>query len=157
VKYLTILTIFFVSSLLSEDLKVKANQFDSDEKAGITIFRGDVNIIKAKDELNASKVTIYIDAQHQPTKFVAEGNASFRIETEKGASYRGKSQKVIYYPLIKEYHFFTNVYLRQIDEKKEITGDEVVLKSIEGKAYAKGAHKEPVIMTFTMPEKEGKK
>jgi len=157
VKYFIILTFFLISSLMSEDLKVKANKFSSDEKDGITIFTGDVNIIKGSDELNASKVTIYTDKEHQPTKFIAEGNASFNIQTEKGALYKGKAQKVIYYPLKKEYHFFKDVYLRQIDEKKEIIGDEVILKSIEGKAYAQGAQKEPVIMIFTMPEKEEKK
>lgn len=142
---------------MSEDLKVKANKFTSDEKSGITIFTGDVNIIKGHDELNASKVTIFTDSEHQPTKFVADGNASFYVQTEKGSLYKGKAQKVIYYPIEKEYHFFKDVYLQQIDENKEIIGDEVILKSIEGKAYAQGAEKEPVIMIFTMPDKEEKK
>ena len=48
------------------------------------------------------------------------------------------------------------MYLKQIDKKKEIIGDEVVLKTIEGKAYAKGAKKEPVIMIFDIKDK-GKK
>lgn len=156
-KYFIVLAFFLISSLMSEDLKVKANKFSSDEKAGITIFTGDVNIIKGSDELNASTVTIYTDNKHQPTKFTAQGDASFSIQTQKGAIYKGKAQKVIYYPLTKEYHFFKDVYLQQIDEKKEIIGDEVILKSIEGKAYAKGANKEPVIMIFTIPDKEEKK
>jgi len=157
VKYFIVLAFFLISSLMSEDLKVKANKFSSDEKAGITIFTGDVNIIKGSDELNSSVVTIYTDNKHQPTKFVADGDASFSIQTKEGSVYKGKAQKVIYYPLTKEYHFFKDVYLRQIDEKKEIIGDEVILKSIEGKAYAKGANKEPVIMIFTIPDKEEKK
>ncbi|MDP2894452.1 MAG: lipopolysaccharide transport periplasmic protein LptA, partial [Sulfurimonas sp.] len=68
-------------------------------------------------------------------------------------------QKVVYLPKEKEYHFFKDVHLKQINEKKEIIGEEVILKTIEGKAYAKGAEKEPVIMIFDMPEdkKEGKK
>lgn len=156
-KYFIVLAFFLISSLMSEDLRVKANKFSSDEKAGITIFTGDVNIIKGLDELNASEVTIFTDKEHQPTKFIADGNTSFSIQTNKGASYRGRAQKVIYYPITKEYHFFKDVYLQQIDERKEIIGDEVILKSIEGKAYAKGAKKEPVIMIFTIPEKEDKK
>ena len=48
------------------------------------------------------------------------------------------------------------MYLRQLDEKKEIIGNEVVLKTIEGKAYAKGAKSEPVIMIFKMPQDEEK-
>lgn len=153
-KFLTILTIFLTTVLISQELKIRANQFNADEKTGISIFKGDVNIIKGNDELNATKVTVYTDKKHQPTKYIAEGNVSFTIETKKGSLYKGEAGKVIYMPTIKEYHFFTNVHLKQIDEKKEIIGEEVVLKTIEGKAYARGAKKEPVIMIFKMPDEE---
>lgn len=155
-KRLALLTLILASSLISGELKVKANQFDADEKKGISIFQGDVNIIKNKDELNASTVTIYTNANHEPTKFEAKGDVSFKILTEKGSSYKGTSQEVIYLPQTKEYHFFKNVHLNQIDEKKEIIGEEVVLKIVEGKAYAKGLKSEPVIMIFNMPDKEEK-
>lgn len=39
-------------------------------------------------------------------------------------------------------------------KKKEIIGEEVILKSIEGKAYAKSAKNEPVIMIFELPEEK---
>lgn len=150
--FLTIL--FLTTSLIAEELKVKANSFDVDEKAGISNFSGDVRIQKGDDELNASKVTIYTDKDHQPTKFIAQGNVSFYIHTKKGSIYKGKAQKVVHVPKLKEYQFFKDVVLQQIDDKKEIIGDEVVLKTNEGKAYAKGAHKEPVIMIFKIKEDE---
>jgi lipopolysaccharide export system protein LptA len=153
-KLLTILTIFLTSSLISQELKIKANEFSADEKTGISIFKGDVNILKGSDELNATVVTVYTDTEHKPTKYIAEGSVSFNINTEKGSIYKGKAEKVVYKPTIKEYHFFKNVHLRQIDEKKEIIGEEVVLKTIEGKASAKGAKKEPVIMIFKMKEEK---
>ena len=153
-KFLTIMTIFLASTLISQELKIKANQFDADEKTGISVFQGKVNIIKGNDELNATKVTVYTDAKHQPTKYIAEGDVSFNIETKKGSLYQGVAGKVIYIPTIKEYHFFKNVHLKQINEKKEIIGEEVVLKTIEGKAYARGAKKEPVIMIFKLPEEK---
>ena len=151
-RQLIILAIFLAINLFSAELKIKANTFNADQKSGVSIFEGKVNIIKGSDELNASKVTVYTDANQEPTKFVAEGSASFNIKTVEGALYKGKAEKVIYMPKEKEYHFFKNVHLKQINEKKEIIGDEVVLKTIEGKAYAKGAETEPVIMIFDMPE-----
>ena len=153
-KKIIFLVIITSLALFSEELKVKAKLFNADQKKGISIFEGDVNIIKGTDELNASKVTIYTDKEQNPIKFIAEGNASFHIVTQEGAAYEGKAQEVIYLPNKKEYHFFTDVYLKQINEKKEIIGEEVILKSIEGKAYAKGADKKPVIMIFDLPEKE---
>ncbi|MBU1658372.1 lipopolysaccharide transport periplasmic protein LptA [bacterium] len=153
-KFLTFLILFFTSILISDELKIKADLFNGDEKAGISTFEGNVNIIKGSDELNASKVTIYTDADHQPTKFVAKGNVSFYIKTQQGPTYKGVSQEVIYLPQKKEYHFFKNVHLQQTDDRKEIIGDAVVLKTIEGKAYAKGAKSDPVIMIFKIKEEE---
>ncbi|MCK4737189.1 MAG: lipopolysaccharide transport periplasmic protein LptA [Sulfurimonas sp.] len=151
-KQIIILTVFLALSLYSEELKVKAKLFNADQKTGVSVFEGNVNIVKGSDELNASKVTIYTDSEQRPTKFVAEGDASFFIKTLDGSTYRGKAQKVIYLPNKKEYYFYKDVHLKQINEKKEIIGEEVVLKTTDGKAYAKGAEKEPVIMIFNMPD-----
>jgi lipopolysaccharide export system protein LptA len=151
-KYILVLTFFLSSILLSEELKIKANSFKADENRGISVFSGDVNIIKHNDELNASEVTIYTDKKNKPTKFIAIGNVSFVIETKQGARYQGEANRVVYLPIKKEYHFFKNVHLRQLDDKKEILGDEVVLKTTDGKAYAKGEKKEPVIMIFDLKE-----
>lgn len=151
-KYFIILMIL-ITSLISSELKIKANEFSSDEKKGISIFKGKVDIVRNSDRLKASKVTVYTDKEHEPTKFIAIGDVSFKIETKDGSKYEGKAQKVIYNPIKKEYYFYQDVFLKQLDNKKEIIGDEVVLKTIDGKAYAKGAKKEPVIMIFEIKDK----
>ena len=140
--------------LHADELKIQAKLFHTDQKSGISVFEGDVRFEKGLDELNASQVTVHVDAQREPIEFVADGNVSFVIHTQEGSHYTGKAQKVIYYPKTKEYHFFKNVHLLQIDDKKEIVGDEVILQSVEGKAYAKGAEKEPVIMIFELKNQD---
>jgi len=155
-KYILILSILLSSLIFSQELKITADTFSADEMKGLSIFTGHVNILKKNDELNASKVSIYTDAKNQPTKFVAIGNVSFKIETKTKAKYEGVANKVIYLPLKKEYRFYENVYLKQINEKKEIKGDEVILNTNDGKAYAKGLKKEPVIMIFNLEDKEEK-
>ena len=155
-KYIILFTLLLASLLNAEDLKIKANSFNADENTGVSVFSGDVNIIKKNDELNASEVTIYVDKENKPTKFVAIGDVSFVIETKQGAVYKGMAGKVIYLPNEKEYRFFKDVHLTQTDEKKEIIGEEVVLKTTEGKAYAKGVKSEPVIMIFNIPDEETK-
>jgi len=148
-----LLTLLSLASLLSAgELKITSQKFTADENTGVSIFTGKVNIIKKKDELNASKVTVYTDKNNQPIKFVAVGKVSFKVTTENNASYDGKAGKAIYYPNIKEYHFFKNVHLQQINDKKEIVGDEVILKTIEGTAYAKGLETQPVIMIFDIAD-----
>ncbi|MBD3796346.1 MAG: lipopolysaccharide transport periplasmic protein LptA [Campylobacterales bacterium] len=142
--------------LLSSELQIKAQSFYADEKGGISVFEGDVNIIKGYDELNASKVTVYIDENKTPVKFIAEVDVSFKVQTKDGVKYEGIAQKAIYLPSTKEYIFYKNVHLRQLGDKKEIKGEEVVLKIMENKAYAKGAKKEPVIMIFEFKEENEK-
>ena len=151
-KYFIVLMIL-ITSLISQELKIKANEFSSDEKKGVSTFVGEVDILRSSDRLQASKVTVYTDKKHQPTKFIAVGNVDFKIKTQDGSRYEGKAQKVIYNPAKKEYYFYKNVSLKQLNSKKEIIGDEVVLKIIDGQAYAKGAKKEPVIMIFEIKDK----
>jgi len=151
-KLTTILLFVLLSNINANELKIKANSFKSDENIGVSIFTGKVNIQKSNDELNASKVIVHTDKENKPTKFVATGNVSFTIQTENNKTYVGVAQKAIYFPNIKEYHFFKDVHLQQVDEKKEIIGDEVVLKIQEGKAFAKGIESKPVIMVFDIAE-----
>lgn len=155
-RVLYFLTFFLLLSLHAAQLKVVAESFEGNEKNGITVFRGDVQITKGSDELNASVVTIHTDAKRQPTKYVAEGKVTFFIKTENHAQYRGRAEKAVFIPAKKEYRFFTNVRIEQIDQKKEITGEEVVVNTVEGKAHAKGGDTKPVIMTFEIEEEEKK-
>jgi lipopolysaccharide export system protein LptA len=147
-----IITLFLTSTLFGEELKIKADSFSADQNSGISIFNGHVRIRKSSDELNASKVTIYTDKKNQPIEFVALGDVSFKITTKEKAQYEGTANKVIYKPLKKEYYFYHNVVLKQLNEKKEIEGDEVILNTEDGRAYAKGLKKKPVIMIFNIPE-----
>jgi len=146
-----------LATLSAEELQIKSDTFTSDQNKGISTFSGHVKMVKSSDELNASKVTIYTNKKNKPQKFVATGDVSFVLSTKEGTRYRGVAQKVVYIPKIKEYRFYKNVHLTQIGDKKEILGDEVIFKTTEGKAYAKGMKKEPVIMIFDIAEDDNGK
>ena len=148
------ISIFLFCSVGAEELKIRADYFESDQKKGISLFRGNVHIRKSYDEINASKVTIYIDKQRNPIKFIAEGNVFFKIEDKHKKRYIGKAQKAVYEPKKEEYRFYNDVYLRQIGDKKEIQGDEVVFNVTNGKAHAKGVKNNPVVMIFDIKEKQ---
>lgn len=147
-KYILIVAFFLQTISSAVELKVKADSFSADENKGVSVFQGNVEMKKQNDELNATKITIYTNKKNKPTRFVAVGNVSFVVETKQGSKYKGNANKVVYLPEPKEYRFYNNVHLRQIDEKKEIIANEVVLSLVNGKAYAKGMKKEPVIMMF---------
>ena len=155
-KYIVILTLLCANIVFANELKIVADTFKADEVKGVSIFTGHVAIKKGHDELNASKVTIYTDKKNNPIKFIAKGNVFFKVQTQEGSKYEGSAGKVIYLPLEKEYNFYKNVHLKQIDEKKEILGDEITLNTLSGKAFAKGVNKEPVIMIFQIKDEDKK-
>lgn len=156
---------FALSSLLlfagvaqgAQQLKIVADTFQGSEKKNYSVFEGNVRIKKGSDELNASRVEVYLDAERQPLKYIAEGDVSFFLNTEDGATYTGHAQKVIFAPQAQEYHFYREVHLLQLNEHKQIDGDEVIVNIKEGTATAKGAEKQPVIMIFELPDTEKKK
>ena len=136
----------------AEELKVVAKSFEADEQKGYSIFKGDVIITKGSDEINASKVTVYMDQERKPTRFIAEGNVAFAISTLNGDRYSGKAQELRFFPQEKAYHFYTDVHIRQLNKQKEITGDEVVVDLKAGRAVAKGGEKKPVMMIFNIED-----
>ena len=145
-------TLILGLALHAEELKVVAKNFEADEQKGYTVFTGDVVMTKGSDEFNASKVTVYVDKNRKPTKFIAVGDASFKITTMTGDRYAGTAQEVRFFPQKKEYHFYTDVHIHQLNKQKEINGDEVIVDLIEGRAFAKGAEKKPVIMIFNIDD-----
>jgi lipopolysaccharide export system protein LptA len=140
-----------------EQLKIVADAFSANEKEGRSVFSGHVRIKMGSDELNASRVEVFFDEKRAPTEYIAEGDASFFLKTDTGSLYRGKAQKVVFLPQKEEYRFFGNVHLLQLNEHKQIDGEEVVVNIQEGTAKAKGANKQPVIMIFNLPDQEKKK
>lgn len=153
-RYILLGTLFCSVLLSAEELKIVADAFTANEKAGYTVFKGNVHIKKGHDELNASKVEVFIDKDRTPTKYIADGSASFFIKTEDNSTYQGKAQRVVFLPLDQEYRFHGNVHLKQIDQQKQIDGEEVVVNIKKGTATAKGAKKQPVIMIFNLPEEK---
>ena len=156
IRFLLILTSVMTCLASSEELKVISDNFKGDQRQGVSVFNGNVKVTKGKDELNASKVTIYTDKENKPTKYLAEGDVTFYIVTEMNEQYKGKSQKAIFLPNENEYQFFTKVDLIRIDDYRRVKGDKVVVNTIHGHASAESANNEPVVMTFTIQDKKSK-
>jgi lipopolysaccharide export system protein LptA len=152
IRFVLPMLVLGMSLCASEQLKIVADEFTANEKAGYTVFEGNVHIKKGSDELNASRVEVHIDSERTPIKYIAEGSASFFIKTEDNSTYRGRAQRVVFLPLEQEYRFYGDVHLKQLDQHKQIDGEEVVVNISKGTATARGAKKQPVIMIFNLPE-----
>lgn len=156
-KYVLLFVAFFVTVVWGQELNVLSDNFKGDQLKGVSVFTGNVKVTKGSDELNASKVTIYTDKARKPLKYIAEGNVSFYIVTEMGEKYKGVSQRAIYLPNESEYQFYTKVDLIRIDDFRRVKGDKVVVNENEGFANADSSGGEPVLMTFTLEDKNSTK
>lgn len=143
--------------LLAEQVKIISDKFEANENKGIAVFTGHVKITKSNDELNASRVTVFMDKKQNPYRYVAKGNTSFYIDVkEKNTTYTGDAGKIVYLPLKNEYQFYDNVHLYQLGSDRKVFGDEVILNTLDGNAKAIGKEKAPVIMIFNIEEKTDK-
>ncbi|RKV95751.1 MAG: lipopolysaccharide transport periplasmic protein LptA, partial [Campylobacter sp.] len=83
--------------LLAEQVEITADEFYADEGKQISEFKGNVNIKKGKDTLTANLVVIHFDKNRNPLKYVASGNAKFRVFI-KNKTYDGSGSELIYEP-----------------------------------------------------------
>ncbi len=152
--FVYLLTIsLMLSCLQAEELTISADSFSGNEKLGISVFEGNVKIKKGFDELNATRVEVLLNSQKQPVKYTAQGDVSIKLKTDEGSVFSGVAQKVIFLPIEQEYRFYQDVELKQLDELKQISGDEVVVNIKNSTATAKGDGKKPIMMVFDLPAK----
>ena len=151
-----VFVLLYFINIFAQELKVVSDSFESDQKLGKSIFIGNVYVKKGEDELFADKLIVWTDKKNKPIKFEAEGDVKFKLQDNDKNSYAGKSKRVIYYPDTKTYKFYGDVYLKQLNENKEIKGEKVFLDLTTSKASAEGKDDKPVIIKFDIDEKKKK-
>ena len=156
-KIVLLLIISIATTLYADALKISADSVEGNELEGISYLRGNVRMSRAEDELNASKIIIYTNRKREPMKYRAEGNVTFKIVLENGALYKGRSNIVEFDPKKDEYRFYEGVRLEQLDEKKSMIGEKIIVNIKNGRAYAEGAKNRPVTMIFDIKERNSTK
>lgn len=141
-------------SAAQEQVEVTADNFFADEIKQISVLTGNVRIKKgAYDTLNSDKVTIYFDAKRQPIKYVATGNANFKILLNQ-KHYDGRGGVLTYDPTIEAYTLENNAYLHEAETKKEVYGDKIIVNRQKGTYEVKsgGGEKKPVRLIFQVED-----
>ena len=137
-------TILFAQS---ETLVIDAQNFQADDKNGISIFTGNVKIKMGEDRLNADRVDVYFttnkDNNKIPLKYEATGKADFEIVTT-DKHYIGNGDKVIYSPQKEEYTIIGNGFLQEKNDDRKVYGDTIYVNQLSGEARVKGSEQKPV-------------
>ncbi len=160
-KYFMILftSISFLFASSSQKLIIDAKEFIVNDKKGISSFKGDVKIQMNKDILNANKLDIYFSTKGKktkiPTKYIAKGNVSFTIVTEK-KHYEGSGNEIIYSPIKQEYTVIGDGFLQEKNDDRKIYGDKIYVNQLTGEARVSGSNTKPVRFILNIHRKEDK-
>lgn len=155
----------FCSALLfaqSETLIIDAQDFQADDKKGISIFTGNVKIKMGEDKLNAQRVDVFFETDKKtnnktPLRYEATGKADFEIVT-KDKHYVGNGDKIIYSPQKEEYTIIGNGFIHEQNDDRKIYGDTIYVNQLSGEAKVKGSENKPVkfIINVDRGNKEAK-
>ena len=144
-------------TLFAEQLQIVADSFERNQQKKFSSFTGHVTIKKGADELKASQVFVYVSDDNSPIKYEASGDVSFIVTTENNATYMGRSQRLIFLPLKKEYQFYKKVFIQEKHTSRTLSGEEIVLNMITGNAKIAGEAKVPVRVTFEIDDSNSTK
>ena len=142
-----------VAPLLAEQVEVTADKFFADEKKKISVFEGNVKVVKQSDKLLAQKVLIEFDDKKQPLRYIATGDAKVNM-TMNEKKYYGEAEKMTYEPSKSTYVLENKAFLHEIESDKKVYGDYIKADQISGQYEVDGKGKAPVKFIFKVEEQK---
>ena len=142
-----------VAPLLAEQVEVTADKFFADEKKKISVFEGNVKVVKQSDKLLAQKVLIEFDDKKQPLRYIATGDAKVNM-TMNEKKYYGEAEKMTYEPNKSTYVLEKKAFLHELESDKKVYGDYIKADQISGQYEVDGKGKAPVKFIFKVEEQK---
>jgi len=139
--------------LNASEVEVTADKFFADEIKKISVFTGNVHVVKDKDELKADKVVIEFDDKKQPVRYTATGKAEVRMSI-KGKRYYGKGEVLIYEPKLLKYTIKKNAFLQELDTNKKVYGENIYVDQSKGHYEVDSKKNKPVKFIFKIEDKK---
>ena len=145
----------------SDKLIIDANNFETNDEKGLSVFTGNVKLKISKDKLSSDKLEIYVKPNSKgkskkPLKYIATGNVKFTIFSE-DKKYMGKGNKIIYNPSKKEYTILGNGYLKELGKNRELFGEKIFINQLTGDAKVSGSENKPVRFILNIESNDEKK
>ncbi len=150
-KYLVFLLISM--TLFAGEVEITADKFMADEARGISVFTGNVHVVRGKDDLKANKVVIKFDKKRQPTLYTATGNAQAKLSI-KDKRYFAKGGTLVYDPLTLKYTIEKNAFLQELNTDKKVYGDRIWVDQARGYYEVDGKKNKPVKFIFKLEDKK---
>lgn len=151
-----LILVFSICFLFAEKLIIDANKFEAYDEKGLSIFTGNVNMVKEKDELKADRLEVYLtkkvqNKKREPLKYIATGKVKFKVKTA-NKYYEGKGDKVVYDPKKMQYVITGNGFLKEVVEDKKLYGEKIFIDQVTGEAKVSGSENKPVRFIIDLGE-----
>lgn len=142
--------------MFAEKLIIDAKKFEAYDEKGLSVFTGNVKMVKEKDELESDRLEIYLskkvaDKKREALKYIAFGNVKFKVKTA-NKFYEGKGDKVVYDPKKMQYVITGNGFLKEVTEDKKLYGDKIFIDQTTGEAKVSGTDNKPVRFIIDLGE-----
>lgn len=141
--------------LLAGEVEINSKKFEGDQDSGVSKFSGDVVATKDTSKITSDTMFVYSTKDNKIQRMEAIGNAKFWI-TDKGKSYQGSANTIIYIPDTKDYTLIGNGYLEYVEEKRKIYGDNIHINELTKKANVAGSNKPAKFIFYTEDNKTKK-
>jgi len=146
-----IFLLVFAFLAFAQELKVTSGYFHYDMQKKISLFKGDVKVVKGKDKIFADEMTVYFNDKKKPVKFIAQGNVRFVIALDQHSTYKGTANKLIYQLNNGNIILLGNAKIVKLETKESIKGDKIILNRITKNAEVIGG-KKPVEIILKVNE-----
>jgi len=150
-KRLLIVFIFLLMSLNAEQLKVTSKFFHYNMQKRQSVFKGDVNVVKGRDNIVSDEMVLYFDENKKPVKFVATGHVRFVISLDKNSTYKGSADKLVYQFHNGDIILSGNAKIVKLETKESVKGNRIVLNRFTKNAEVIGG-KKPVEIIIKVNE-----
>lgn len=151
-----LIAIFFINFVIAatkEQIEISAQNFEIDEKSGLSVLSGNVLVKKDKDILRANKVSVFLDKNNKPLRYEATQNPSFELVLD-GKLYKGRGDKFVYQAKNDTYEILGNAHIEELSTNKRLYGDKIIINRKTQTYNIDGTSNKPVRFVFELDEKE---
>lgn len=147
-----LLLLLLATQLFANEIEISAKELIADEKKKITHLKGNVEIKRLKDKLNANEAFIFLDSNNRPTKMQALGNVRFIFTFKDGRSIEGSSNEALYFPNTREYQVLGNAVVKEVDKNNTVKGDKIIIRQNDGFISVVGKEDKPARLIFKLED-----
>jgi len=119
----------------------------------MSVFDGNVKVLKENDKLTAKKVTIEFDEKKQPIRYIATGDAKANM-LMKEKKYYAEAEKMTYEPSKSLYVLEKKAFLHDIETDKKVYGEYIKVNQLSGHYEVDGKGGAPVKFIFKVEDQK---